>query len=774
MRHLASITIRLHRFQWFLTLINILGLTTGIVCAIFIFLWVDEEKSYDKMHPDSDRLYRIESLMDFATPTLWTVTPDLLVENLLKDFPEIEAGTRLMMGYKIIVANEENSFYEDNLLYVSPTFLNLLYYPGSAERDARSLKDPFILLISQSMAKKYFGSENPVGKGLTINNRHHFTVAGTFPDYPLNSHLKIDFLASFETLLYTGERLQDWGRYDFPSYIRLNKGVDPGAFQVKVADYISRFYSNSKTKLQLQLVKDIHLFSSSGEGSITKVRISMLIGILILSIAFINFINISTSQSIRRQKEISIRKIVGASRRNLAGLVYFELGFLTIIAWSLSIFIAWILLPVFNNFIGKQILATTFFQHDLILLFSGLILLLVLLAGLYPAVFLSSFRPIELLNKRTSIGNRNWVRKSLVILQFSVSVVLILSTLVIHSQFQYIQKKNLGFSKENLMLIKLPRTTGNKSGVLVNRLTQISGSGNLAVSSRILANMGTFREINKWEGNTDGNKLMVNEMDIDHRFVSLLGMEILEGRDFREGDNPFYLIINQEAAAKMGFDNAVGKRIYSGDDIFEVVGVVKDFHFKPLNDKIAPILLHFSPEGSMIYVKLIPERLATDIMTLQQAVKEILPESPFVYSFLDEEIDSYYSNDRKDGNIISLFSLIAILTSCLGILGLSVFLAQSKTKEIGIRKALGASRSNVIFHVVKEILILVVVANVIGLIAGWFFIENWLENYTYRIHPGILHFGGTLVLSVSLALAAISFFAFRSASVNPMKALRTD
>jgi ABC-type antimicrobial peptide transport system permease subunit len=726
------------------------------------------------MHPDSDRLYRLECLMNFETPTLWTISPDPLVENLKKDFSEVEEGTRLMKGYKLIVANEENSFREENFLYVSPSFFNLFYYPGQADGDSRSLQNPFVILLSQSMAKKYFGSGNPIGKGLTISNRQHFTVAGVFPDYPLNSHLKIDFLASFETLLFTGERLQDWGRYDFPSYIRLKKGVDPGAFEAKVTNYLSGFDSNSKTKLKLQPVTDIHLFSSSGGGSITKVRIIMLIGILILAIAFINFINISTSQSIRRQKDISILKTVGASRGKLAALVYFELGLLTLMALSLSILIARILLPVFNNFIGAQILSITFFSYNLILLFSGLILLLVLLSGLYPAVFLSSFQPVGLMNKGSSPGNRNWVRKSLVVLQFSVSVVLILSTLVINSQFRYIRNKNLGFSTDNLMYVQLPMTAGNRSGVLENRFAQISGSGNLAVSSRILANMGTFTEINKWEGNTDENKLMVNQMDIDHRFISLLGMEIREGRDFREGDNSLNLIINEEAAEKMGLGNATGKQIFIGDDVYEVIGVVKNFHFKPLKDKITPLLLHYSPEGSFINLKINPDRLSTDITALQKAAKEVLPDSPFIYGFLDEAIESYYSNDKREGDIISLFSLIAILTSCLGILGLSVFWAQSKTREIGIRKAFGASRGNVIFHVVKDILILVVVSNGIGLIAGRYFIENWLENYSYRIHPGIFHYGGTLVLSVSLALAAISFFAFRSASVNPIKALRTN
>ena len=774
MRYLASIIFRFHRFQWFLTVINLFGLTTGIVCALFIFLWVTQERSFDRMHPDSDRLYRLECLMNFEKPTLWTVGPEPLVENLLKDFPEIEAGTRFMKGYKIIVANEENSFYEDNFLYVSPSFMQLLYFPGAQDRDSRLLVDPFKILLSESMARKYFGNDDPVGKELTVNSRHHFTVAGTFPDYPLNSHLKFDFLASFETLLYTGEQFQNWGRYDFPSYIRLRKDVDPQVFQSKITGYISRYYSGSKTELRLQLVKDIHLYSSSGEGSITKVRILMLIGILTLAIAFINFINISTAQSIRRQKEISIRKTVGASRWKLAELVYFELGFLTQVALCLSVLIVWILMPAFNHFIGARILSLPSFGYQPVLLFSGLILLLVFLAGLYPALFLSAFQPIELMRGRILTGNRNRVRKSLVVLQFTVSVVLILSTLVINSQFRYIRNKDLGFSKDNLMYVQLPGASGSKSEVLENRFAQIRGDGNVAVSSRILANMRTFREINKWEGNMDENKLMVNEMDIDHRFIALLGMEILDGRNFREGDSPFSLIINQEAAAKMGFGNAIGKRIFSGSDTYEVVGIVKDFHFKPLTNKIDPILLHYSSGGSYIYVKMDPGRMTGDIASIQMAAKTVLPDSPFKYGFLDDAIDSYYSNDQREGDIISLFSLIAILTSCMGVLGLSVFLTQSKTKEIGIRKALGATRGNVIFHVVREILILVVISNVIGLVAGRFVIENWLENYSYRINPGILHFGGTLGLSLALSLAAISYFSYRSATANPIKALRTD
>ncbi len=774
MKHFFTTTLRLLKVQWFLTLINVIGLTIGIMCAIFIFLWVQDERSYDKIHPESDRIYRVESLMDFESPTLWTVAPDPIAEAIKADFPEVEESVKMKSGYKITISNGEDNFFERGLYYVSPSFFEMFHFPISKQKALEALEDPFSLLISETLSKKYFGDDNPIGQSLKVNNKYTFTITGTFPDYPDNSHLKIDFLAPYSTLKSMGEELGKWGRFDYLTYVKLKAGTDVEVFRDKILDYTKRYDSRTVAQLQLQSLENIHLFSQSGTGSISKVRIISLIGILILMIAFINFINISTSLAIQRHKEIAIRKTVGASRKEIVNQIYYELGFLTLIAGIISIVATAVLLPIFNDFIGKQIVINTFFSYNIILPFIALMLVTVMLSGLYPAAFLSSFQPIDLLNRTSSSRHSSRVRKFLVILQFSISVVLIMSTLVIHNQFRFMKNMDLGFSKENQMFIQIPRAGQDKLDVIKNRFSQIIGEDSYAVSNRVLANMGTFNHISKWDGNTDNTSIMVNEMKIDHQFISLLDMEIIEGRDFRQTESAPAVIINQEAAAKMGFENPVGKRIFNNGEYYEVVGMLKNFHFKPLKSDITPIILYFSQDGSYINLKVNPTNLASTIKALEHALKEVLPESPFSYGFLAEKIDSYYSSDKDDGKIIKLFSLLAILTSCLGILGLASFLAQSKTKEIGIRKTMGASKWNVVMRLVKEILVLVILSGVIGGIAGRFVMTNWLNNYAYRIEVGVLHFTGALAISLILAIATISFHAWRSASINPVEALRKE
>jgi len=757
-----------------MTLINILGLTVGILCALFIFLWGDNERSYDTIHPESDRIYRVESIMNFEQPTLWTVTPDPLADCFKAEFPEVEESVIMKRGFNITVANLNNSFYENQFWFVSPSFFSVFYFPWSDTGAALLVENPFTVLISRSMAAKYFGKEDPNGKTLLVGGKYSYTIAGTFADYPENSHLKIDFLASFNTLRATGEPLGNWGRYDFDTYIRLRRGVDQATFGNKILHYIDTHSKGSATRLQLQKVVDIHLFSPSGDGSITRVRIITLIGMLILMIAFINFINISTSLAIRRRKEISIRKTVGASRGNLIRQIYFELGFLTGIAIVLSMILVVLLLPSFNNFTGKMIAAGAFLKPGVIGLFAGMILGAILLAGLYPALFLSSFKPAELLNRGSVTRSAQWVRKLLVVIQFTISVILILATLIISNQFRYMKNLDLGFTKENIMFIRIPGQDLKSMEVVVDKAAQLLGNHSCSVSRGIPANYRTFNHVSKWEDSTEESNLMVNEMTVDHQYFSLTNIQVVRGRGFFEGENPRNLIINEEAAARMGFKNPIGKWIDRGDERYEIIGVVRNFHFKPLKDLITPMFLFYSPAGAYLNIKFDPSTLSQTLPALEKVVKEVLPDRPFEYGFLDEAIDSYYAGDKKEAKVVALFSIIAILTSCLGILGLSAFLAQSRTREIGIRKTLGGSRSSILFLVVREVIVLVAISNVIGFVTGGLIIRKWLENYAYRIHPGVPDYGTALLLTILLAMTTISFHAFRAASVNPVDAIRVS
>ncbi|MBA7520807.1 hypothetical protein ES705_12905 [subsurface metagenome] len=767
-------TIRLFRSQPIYTIINILGLSLGIICVIFNFLWIYDELIYDKFHPEADRLYRVESLMDFEYPTLWPVTPDLLAESLKENLPEVEESARMKKGYQYTIQSDDEIFTENGFYYVSFSFFDILYFPYTSTNPKKALNQPFTLLISEEMNQKYFSDENPVGKTLRVNNKYLFNIVGVFKNYPSNSHLKIDFLAPFNTLQYTGEHLGRWGRFDFITFIRIKQGTNVEYFNEKISGYLKSYNKSTNSKLQLQLVKDIHLYSITGTGNIVYVYIISVIGILILLIAFINFVNISTARGIERTKEIAIRKILGANRKKLFKQIYFELSFLTVIALILAYLIALILLPSFNHLSGKQLTHNMLFQPGVLLGIGCIIVSAIIFSGIYPAISLSAFHPVSIFSQRDHVVKGRLLRKILMIFQFTVSAVLIFCTIVIQKQLHYIQNKNLGFIKNQIVYVKLNSEASKKLDVILNKFNQINGVDSLAISNRILVNMGTFRQINRWEGHTSDDQIMINEMGIDHRFIPLYNIRLEEGRNFRQDDDENKLIINREAVRKMGFEYPLGKLIYKGDEVYEIIGVTSNFHFKSLKSEITPLLLNYTDYGAYVSIKLRSNNMFATLKSIEKVVMELAPDCPFNYGFLDETIDSLYRIEMRVGKLVNIFTLLVIITSCMGLLSLSAFMAQSKTKEIGIRKAMGASSSQIFMLMSKEIFTLVFIANIIAGICGYLIIQRWLEDFVYRIEPDWFVFVEVVMLSLLLSLFTISYHSIKSLIVNPVNTLRHE
>lgn len=775
-KHYLIASFRNLRKNLLYSLINIIGLTLGISSIIFVFAWIYDETSFDNFHPNVNQLYRVEALMNFESPTLWIKTPAPLSESIKKDFNEIVYSSKIKCLYKPIVKLHNQPIVEKGFYFVTPEFFKMFGLEVFASNPEEIISNPNTILISKSTAEKYFGSENPIGKTLTVNKNDNYTISGVFKDYPFNSHLELNFIASFSNLNLTQKQKEKWDGYSYSTYITLRDDIDIKKFQSKIKNYLANFNDNPIAEFQLQKVKDIHLYADSGKGNITYIYVFTIIGILILAIAFINFINISTAKALERAKEIAIRKTHGATRKILRKQIFTELSVLVFISVIFSIIITAVLIPVVNNISAKEFDFNSLFSLKLSLTVLILIIISIIASGYYPAIYLSSLDPNIIVSKKTTSNNGGLTRKILVLFQLMISVILILGAIVIQKQLNFIQNKNLGFDKEQLLYIDLSSKAKTKFKAVGESIMQIGGIDSIAFSHDLPINMREFRHVGKWDGHTASDeKIMINQMYIDDKFLPLYNVKIKAGRNFREDDNKYKLIINQKAVDKMGLQNPIGSRVYmDGNNSYEIVGVTDNFHFKPLTNEIAPIFLYYCPVNSVITVKMNVVDIHGTVKKIEREVTNILPENPFVFGFVDQEIENLYRTEMRIGKLVSIFMIIAIITSCLGIFGLSAFMAESRTKEIGIRKTLGSSTKRIIFLLSKEILLITVLANIFGGIVGYRILIGWLSNFQYKIQLSSSFFIIVLLTTILITTFTVSYHAIRSSRLNPAKVLKYE
>jgi len=764
--------------------INIVGLAIGMACCILILLWVQDELSYDRFHENADDIYRVIQDINFTDhSTTWTITQGPLGPSLKENFPEIINATRIT-GRGLRLTYKKKNFDED-VGMADCSIFEMFTFPLVKGDPSTALSDPFSMVMTEEMAKKYFGDEDPIGKTIKADNQWDFQVTGVLKKVPRNSHLQFDFLIPFifgRELNYTVDR---WGNSQFRTYVQLPKGVPAQEVIQKISGYLYEKPTIEKdARLNLQPLTRIHLHSNyefdSAHGDITYVTIFSIIAFFILLIACINFMNLATARSGNRAREVGIRKVVGAYKTDIIKQFYGESILLAFIAQIFALIMVWLLLPVFNNLSAKE-LSMNITGNLLVLLgLLGIALITGIISGSYPALFLSSFHPVRVLKGSSFSGSKGSLfRKILVVFQFSLTILLIICTTGVYNQLTYMQNRKLGYDKEHMIYMGMRREMQANFESVKNELLQNPNIVRVTASSNVPTYGYSFsNSLWRWEGQNPDEETLMRAVFINLDYFKTFGMEVIEGRSYSKEfstDATESIIVNEEAVKAMGMESPIGKRLSLGEDNFKIIGVVKNYHFRSLRQKIDPLILIYDTESSWIlFAKLKSENIPKTIGYIENIWKKFAPGYPFNYRFLDEALDRLYRSEQRIGTLFKYFSGLAILISCLGLLGLASFMAERRTKEIGIRKVLGASVSNIILLLSKEFTKWVIVANIIAWPVGYFAIKKWLQSYAYATNIVLWSFILSGVLALLIALATVSYQSIKAALANPVDSLRYE
>jgi putative ABC transport system permease protein len=763
------------------SILNISGMAIGMASAILILLWVQDEWSYDRHFKNADDLYRVIENQNLSGggSSLIVPTPGALAPALKEEYPEIIRSVRFCPNPLTLKKGDE--FIEETVTSVDKDFLNMFNIKFVRGDINTALNNPHNIVITEETAKKYFGDEEALGKTLTSRG-YVVTVTGVVKSMPHNSHIQFNFLVPIEWLTDLGAHINGWGER-FNTYIELKKGTDSKIVDKKILDFIKKHNKESNSEIFLQNIKKIHLYSSGkyvadsyGTGDITYVRILTLIAVFILIIACINFLNLSTAQSARRAREIGVRKVAGANKGKIVSQFLGESLLIVLVAHVIAMIFVELLLPGFNNLIGKQ-LSVNYQSAGLYIWLIAVVLFCGLLAGSYPAFYLSSLKPLDIIkgviNKNP--GNAQF-RRVLVIFQFSLSILLIICTLIVETQLKYIQNKNLGFNKDNIGYFMFPtRPSDPKLESLKKEL--ISNPDILSVTKawNPFYNDGT-RNGFTWAGKKEGDDVLFHVLGADVDYAKTYRLELKEGRFFSSefsSDNTA-IVINEQAAKILDFKNPIGEKITTPQGSkLNIIGVIKDFHIQSLHYKIGPLIMQIGASNNF-YIKMKPDKIISTVESIKKTYKSFNPGLPIDFHFLDDDYDNLYRTEQRMGKIFGYFSFLAIIISCLGLIGLSSFMTERRTKETGIRKINGA-KSNEIFSLLsREYIIWVMISIIIACPIAWYVMHKWLQNFAYRINISWWVFALAGVIALLIAFLTVSWQSFKAASKNPVEALRYE
>src|SRR5688572_1905098 len=779
--------------------INISGLAIGLACCILMFLFIQHELSYDKFNANASTIYRIVSESEGTNgKTNLAVTPAPWAPLMKKDFPEILNYTRLLKDEKSTLGQPgEQQHYESGLLYADSTFFDIFSFELTKGNRKKALDQPNSIVLTKETAKKYFGEADPIGKTLELNSfvgRFTVQVTAIAEEPPPNSHFTFNALVSLQTL---GDLSNFWSYHMFQSYVLVHNDILKEELENKFPGFVNKYIVNNpqadgKHDIHLQRLTDIHLHSDMvGEigtnSDITYVYLFSGVAFFILLIACFNFTNLSTARSLARAKEVGLKKVAGVKRGQLMKQFLGETVLFAIIALLLGVIIAYLVLPVFSNLSGRELNIDIRNNYFLILFFAGLVFFVGLLAGIYPAVVLSSFKPVEVLKGKFQRSAKGiFFRKMLVTLQFVVSIILIAATLLVTRQMNFLKTKKLGFDRDNVVIVSLPGgTDSTKQEVFRNTLLKDRMITSVAAASSIPGINIPVNQVN--DGNADLSKALSMQMLFtDRDFIRTMNMKVVAGRDFSKDystDAAEGFILNQEAVKKMGWQNpelAIGKTfqwvlpnavLKKG----KVVGIVEDFHITPLRASIQPLVMHYVPiRFRYFYIRFNQGNAAGVINKIENDFKNLFAKQSFEYIFLDDTLNNMYAGEKKLARIFSYFAFLAILIACLGILGLSLYSIQQRIREIGIRKVLGATVFSITYGLVKEFLKPVIIAAIIATPLSWLAMHKWLQDFAYRTDIGWSLFLITAAIALFIAVLTISFQAIKAAVANPVKSLRTE
>ncbi len=777
-----KITIRNIKQHKVFAFINIFGLSLGIASCILIVLWVQDELSFDTFHKNSDNLHRIIARHRISGLEEITVSsmPDPLALTLKSRFPEIIEASRYTNHGKRMVSCGDLKFYETSIGFADPTFLKMFSFELISGNPKTAISNPFSILITEEMQDKYFGNNNAMGQTLQIAGKYEFTVTGILKDLPSNSSIRFDFLVPFvhQVELAGISELGDWQHDYCYTYLLLKDNKSAAGLEQKMKSVLEA-KRTMKITLYLQPVKKMHLYGTGASTKYMYVYIFSVIAAFILLIAIINYMNLSTSQSSIRAKEVGIRKVAGAQKRELICQFYTESIITTLIANVFALCLVVISLKYFNTLTAKQIILYRILDFNII---SGLLMITfitIFLTGSYPAIILSSFQAVTVLKGSVSRGLKSGnFRKVLVTFQFFLSVMLIIGTLVIKNQLEFINKRNLGFDKESVICIN---TKGNLSGNYETFRKKIVNnscfSGVTCASNPPSSIWSSFSDVD-WEGKTEDQIVDLFLLSVDYDYLETFNIKLLHGRKFSremilDGNN---VIMNEKAARLLGEKKAVGKRFQFWDKNGQVIGVVKDFHFHSLHHQIKPLIINILPKRNRyIFVKIRPGfNLNETIGKLEKIWKTFKPGFPLDFTFLDESIEARYRSEFQTGKIFYCFTVLALFIACLGLFGLVSYSAEQRKKEIGVRKVLGASVLNIVQMISKEYVILIIFANLAAWSAAYYFMKKWLDNFAFRSDLTVSMFLFTGFFTFFIALLTVSYHSFRAATANPVESIGNE
>jgi putative ABC transport system permease protein len=771
--------------------INILGLAVGMACCILILLWVKDEWSFDRFHENADVICRVTEHQYNSSGDYFpvAVTPWPLAEALKNEFPEIVESTRLRIWNNRLIGYKDKKFYENDFVAVDPSFLRMFSFPLVKGDISTVLTEPNTILITQETAARYFGNEDPMGKVLTFHNSYDFKVTGILENVPHNSHIRFDFLVPFESLREFGWT-DSWWTNNYTTYVQLADTASYQQIADKVSEYIKKINPQSGTKLILQPLTDIHLRSNYAidlyghtEDRALYVYAFSVIALFVLLIACINFMNLSTARSEKRSKEVGLRKVVGASRGNIVTQFYGESLIMTILSFFIAIMLVCLLLPAFNNVSGKFLSLDTIREPVFLLGLLGIMVVTGFVSGSYPALIQSSFKPVDSIKRRglglSSKSRKSLFRRTLVVVQFTLSIILIVGTLIVYRQIHFMLNKELGYEKESVVYFIKRANIRTQYDAFKSELLRDPAVVGVTASSDVptysVHSTGGF----SWEGKDPETHFLIHQFSVDHDYLRTFNMNVIAGRDFSK-EFPVdaatqSFIVNETAVKAMGLENPVGTKFTLYDNEGQIIGVVQDFHYKSLQKEIEPLVMRIEPDrDNYVFVKFNSERTQEALAAVQRVYKAFNPEYPLEYTFLEETVEQLYDSEQKTRKIFNYFTIIAILISCLGLYGLAAYMAQQKTKEIGIRKVLGASILNIAARMSWEFILLICVANAAAWPLAYFAMNKWLHNFAYRMKIDPLIFVCAGVASAVLGLITVGYHTVKSARANPADSLRYE
>ncbi len=769
------------------SLINISGLSLGITCSLMIMLWVWDEYSVDAYHKNSEQLYYIyERSFDGAKVDARYFTQGLLAKELKAQVPQVKYASGLESP-TTIVFEAGNKLLKKDGVFAGEDFFKMFSYPLVQGTQSQLLNNISGIAISQKMAEDFFGeADNVVGRTIRYSNSEDLIITGVFENLPANSSIQFDFVRPWEAFLSENSWANNWDSNDPFTVVQLQPGVSQVKAEEAIRNFLDKYLiatKDSRTELALQPYHKRYLHERFVNGipvggRIEYVRLFSIVSIIILFIACINFVNLSTARSVRRAKEIGVRKVLGAVRSRLIVQFQAEGLLLTLFAMLVAILLTVLLLPAFNWLCGKQLIFPA--NHPAFWFYlSCLLIITSLVAGFYPALFMSSLLPVHVLKSRIKFGWKSvYFRKALVVFQFAISIIFIVGMIVIYRQVSYVETKNVGFDRNNLIYIPIEGDISEKYNLFKDNTRSIPGI--IAVSRMMQTPTGYHHYTGgiSWPGKASDNKDPIADAIVGYDFVKTLQLELKEGRDFSRayGIDSTNFLINESMAKMMNFQDPVGKKLSWGSDEGVIIGVLKDFHFYSMHRAIDPMVIRLDEKRKYgtILVRVDAAKTKSALSALEKLYKDINPKTPFTYQFADEEYAKLYNNEQLVSRLADCFAVIAIIISCLGLLGLITFTAEQKTKEIGIRKVLGASVPNIIQMLSKDFLNLVLIAAIIAFPVAMWTMDKWLQSFVYRVTISWWIFGLAGFIAILIVLFTISFQAVKAAIANPVKSLRSE